>query len=125
MGSNYSIDHRCMAGQVVMVDKTPRPLFLADDRSIAVPPGWLPVTGYVPIHKIKMVCRERMAIGDLDRAYQKRLQAGENQPWPCPTGKWDDETFLLHDGRHEYIASLMIGYEYLLVTWLEKQNESS
>lgn len=100
---------------------TPTPLFIAQDRSIAVPPGAVVKSGYVDVFKVRLACRERMAMGDIAAAYQKRLQTGSNQPWPCPTGQWDGETFILSDGRHEWMACVALGLTHLLVAWLEKE----
>ncbi|HEX6032897.1 MAG TPA: hypothetical protein VFY83_00635 [Anaerolineales bacterium] len=96
------------------------PVLFAVDRSLSVPAGKIIKTCYVPIHKVQLACRERMSIGDVDRAYQKRLQLGRNQPWPPPVGRWgDDGYFVLTDGRHEYVATLMLGHESILVAWIE------
>ena len=63
-----------------------------------------------------------MAMGDLDRAYQRRLQLGEHQPWPCPRGHWEGERFVLVDGRHDYVAALMLGHGHLFVAWVEERD---
>lgn len=89
------------------------------DRSFLVPQGATVQTGYVPLHKVRLACRERMAVGDVAAAYQKRLQWGEQQPFPCPNGEWEGEAFVIHDGRHEYVAALMLGFEALLVAWID------
>jgi hypothetical protein len=89
------------------------------DRGMSVPEGHIVRTDYVQIEKIRMACRERMAVGDVDRAYQKVLQQGAGTAWPPPYGRWEGETFLLLDGRHEFIASLMLGKTHLLVAWVE------
>ena len=94
------------------------PLLVAQDRAIAVPQGWTVSTGYVDVFKVRLACRARMAVGDVDRAYQKRLQAGDAQPFPCPNGEWDGDEFELHDGRHEWVAAVMLGQSHLLVAWL-------
>jgi len=60
-----------------------------------------------------------MSIGDVDRAYQKRLQLGDRQPWPCPRGHWEGDRFVIVDGRHEYVSCLMLGIEWVLVAWVE------
>ncbi len=88
------------------------------DRCINVPPGQVVQTGYVDVFRVRLACRERMAVGDVDRAFQKLLRAGHHQPFPCPVGAWDGDTFILHDGRHEWIASLMLGKTHILVAWL-------
>lgn len=95
------------------------PIYTAEDRSLAVPPGAKIVTGYVHIDAIKLACRSRMAVGDVDRAYQRRLQLGDHQPWPCPRGHWEGERFVVVDGRHDIVAAMMLGLEYVLVAWGE------
>lgn len=96
-----------------------QPVSIASDRSMLVPPGKVVKTAYVDIWKIRMACRDRMAVGDVAGAYQKLLQLGDNSAWPCPNGVWDGDTFCLHDGRHEYIAALMLGRTHLLVAWIQ------
>jgi hypothetical protein len=62
-----------------------------------------------------------MSVGDVDRAFQKLLQAGAESPFPCPNGTWDGDEFVIADGRHEYIAALMLGKTHILVAWLDTQ----
>jgi hypothetical protein len=94
---------------------------MIEDRSIAVPPGHIVKTGYVSVWNVEFSCRDRMSVGDVDRAFQKRLQLGDHQPWPPPRGHWHlNNRFIIEDGRHEYLAALMLGIEYLLVAWTEK-----
>lgn len=91
----------------------------AEDRSISVPPGATVRTGYAPIFQCTIACRERMAIGDVDRAYQRRLQLGDRQPWPPPRGRWDGDRFVIEDGRHDWVAAVMLGCSHLFVAWVE------
>ena len=100
------------------------PLLLAEDRGFAVPPGETVASGYVAVHMVTLACRERMAVGDVDRAYQRRLQAAPAQPWPPPTGRWEGERFILEDGRHDFVAALMIGVEFILVAWVAPREAS-
>lgn len=93
---------------------------LGQDRSISVPPGAIVKTGYVDVFKVRLACRERMAVGDVDRAFQRRLQAAPNQPYPSPVGHWEDDVFIIHDGRHDWVAAVMIGQSHILVAWLEE-----
>lgn len=95
---------------------------MIEDRAFQVPPGRIVKTGYVEVHKCRLACRERMAIGDVDRAYQKVLQRGNQQSWPPPNGHWEGDTFVILDGRHEYIASVMIGLDWLFVAWLDTES---
>lgn len=104
-----------------VVTISPQPLRIAEDRSFVVPAGHVVRTGYVPCGRVDLACRDRMAIGDVDIAYRRRLQLGDAQPWPPPVGEWsDDHRFCLTDGRHEYIAAIMLGFREILVAWIEE-----
>lgn len=102
-----------------------RPVDVAEDRTLRVGPGQLVRTGYVPAHRIRLACRARMAVGDVESAYRRRLQLGDSQPWPPPVGRWEEDPedgrrqFVITDGRHEYVAALMLGHRSILVAWLE------
>ena len=101
----------------------PLSLSISEDRGMAIPAGYLIKTAYVDIHRVKLACKERMSVGDVNTAYQKRLQCGANQPFPCPNGYWcpDEEGFfVIRDGRHEYISTVMLGFRTILVAWCEE-----
>ena len=89
------------------------------DRQLTVPPGRIVRTGYVEIFSVRPACRERMAVGDVGAAFQKVLQAGPDQHFPCPYGHWELNTFVIMDGRHEWLARIMHGNSHILVAWLE------
>lgn len=95
------------------------PQTVALDRTLKIPPGALVRTAWVPHHQVRFACRERMAVGDVEAAYRRLLAAGECGTWPPPTGWWDGDTFVVQDGRHSYIASLMLGHRALLVAWVD------
>lgn len=95
-------------------------LRVAEDRGMVVPSGKAVRTGYVPVGNVEMACRDRMAIGDVERAMQRRMAAAPGHPWPCPVGEWSGGRFRLTDGRHEYVAALMLGCEYILAAWVEE-----
>ena len=88
------------------------------DRSMRIPAGKIVRTGYVPVEDVTLACRERMAIGDVETAYRRRLQLGADQPWPPAIGDWDGARFRLIDGRHDYVAALMLGVEHVFVAWI-------
>jgi len=94
-------------------------LRIPEDRSMIVPPGAKVITGYVPIEQVVLACRDRMAVGDVERAMQRRMSCAPAQPWPCPRGEWRGDRFWIVDGRHETIAAMMLGCEHILVAWLE------
>ncbi len=87
------------------------------DRAFRVPEGHTVATGYVNVWKIRLACRDRMGVEDVGKAFQKRLNL--RSVFPPPNGYWDGDEFVINDGRHEYIAALMLGDEYLLVAWVE------
>lgn len=97
------------------------PLALATDRALRVPAAHVVRTGYVDVFQVRLANRAGMAVGDVDRAYQKRLQCGPDQPFPCPNGRWEGERFVLLDGRHEWVAAVMLGHPRLLVAWVEPE----
>jgi hypothetical protein len=87
----------------------------------AVPPGHCVRTGYVPIPDVVCLARpgHQLLPAEVERAYRRQLELGDQQPWPPPTGYWrSDRRFVLTDGRNRYVASLMLGLEHLLVAWL-------
>lgn len=94
---------------------------IPQDRSLLVESGQVVYTDYVPVHKIRLGCRERMALGDVEVAYRRQLAIAPSQAWPCPVGEWDAESdyFVIYDGRHSFIASLMLGFTHILVAWVE------
>jgi hypothetical protein len=95
------------------------PAAFAADRSLLVPPGRTIKTARVCIWKCRLANRERMAVGDVGAAFQKLLQVGDAAVWPCPNGYWDGDEFVIHDGRHEYVASMVLGRIEILVAWIE------
>lgn len=95
----------------------------AVDRSLLVRPGERIRTAWVDVERVSLACKARMAVGDVAAAYQRLLQQGDAAAWPPPNGHWlGDEAagrFVIEDGRHEYVASLMLGRERILVAWVE------
>lgn len=93
-------------------DRNAFPVLTAEDRSLYVPAGNLVATGYVPVEDVVLACRDRMAVGDVEASVRRLLQLGDASRWPPPVGQWrGDGRFILLDGRHEYVATLMLGRE--------------
>jgi hypothetical protein len=86
---------------------------------MAVPPGHLVRTGYVAVEQVTLACRDRMTPGDVKLAYERLLQLGDHQPWPAPRGHWQDDRFVIADGRHQFVASLMLGKSHIFVAWID------
>ena len=91
------------------------------DRAFEVPPGHLVQTAYIDVWGVRLACRDRMSVGDVAFAFNKRLRHGAT--FPPPYGFWEKDSagaprFVIVDGRHEYLAAVMIGCEFVLVAWL-------
>jgi hypothetical protein len=86
-----------------------------------VPPGHVVLTGYVQVEDV--VCLVQLASqlnpAAVERAYREQLAEGASQAWPPPSGYWrEDGRFVLTDGRHRFVAALMLGMRHLFVCWL-------
>lgn len=93
-------------------------VLLAADRTLRVPRGATVRTGYVDVFRVRLDCRDRMAVGDVAEKYRELLQLGDGCRWPCPVGYWEGDTFHVTDGRHEWVAAVMLGREQILVAWV-------
>lgn len=92
------------------------------ETMLHIPPGYVEKTARVPAHKIVMACKDRMAIGDVERYYRdlqgERTYRESNTLSPPPKGYWDPAgNFRLLDGRHRYLAHLMHGDRDIVVRW--------
>jgi hypothetical protein len=96
-----------------------QPLTIGEDRGMIVPAGRCVVTEYVSIWTCMLASRDRMSPADVEKAMQRRMAAAPGQPWPCPVGKWQAGRFVIYDGRHEYLAAVMLGVEHILVAHIE------
>ena len=93
---------------------------IPEDRSMVVPPGCKVITDYVPIEDVVLACRDRMDIAAVEKAMQRRMAIAPSQPWPCPVGAVrEDGRYVLHDGRHDYLAALALGCSHILVAWVD------
>lgn len=97
----------------------PQAASFAADRSLRIPAGKVLRSAYVCVWKCRLANRAPMGVGDVGAAHQKLLQLGADSLHPCPNGHWEGDEFVIHDGRHEYLASLMLGRTDILVAWVE------
>jgi hypothetical protein len=112
-----------------LVEATPEGRTTEAERAWAgpdVPVGHVVMTGYVATEKV--VClvdpAHQLNPAAVERAYRRQLAAEDGQEWPPPTGHWrEDGRFVLTDGRHRFVASLMLGTRYVLVAWLRGPRE--
>jgi uncharacterized cupin superfamily protein len=103
------------------------PQTVSIDRSLVVSREYVVKTRFVSVSQIDLMCTDRMSVGDVAQAYQKALQMGECGSWPPPVGYWSktDGRFKLTDGRHEFVARLMLGHRELFVAWVAKDESST
>jgi hypothetical protein len=118
-----------------------------EDRSMVVQPDEIVKTAWVPVDQCVIGCRDRMDFAAIERAGRKLLQIGRAQTWPPINGEWERvpggvprcggscgdadceraakaapvERFVVHDGRHEFLAALALGREKVFVAWREKR----
>jgi hypothetical protein len=60
-----------------------------------------------------------MDFAAIERAGRKALQLSPCASWPPVYGHWENDRFVICDGRHEYLARLALGQEKIFVAWLE------
>jgi hypothetical protein len=94
-------------------------VLVAEDRSMCVQPDQVVRTAWVDIDLCKLVGRVRMSPEAVEKKFRRLLNLGEAAPWPPVVGHWQGERFLVDDGRHDYLAALMLGREKLFVCWLD------
>lgn len=94
-------------------------VWTAEDRTMKVEPGQSVSTAWVPIEKCVLGNRARMSPEAVEAKYRRLLCQGDAAVWPPMTGFWrEDGRFIVCDGRHEYVASLMLGRASVFVAWL-------
>ena len=92
------------------------------DRTISVPPGSIVRTGYVPIEKIRLSSYENLSLPDIKEKYEIFKQNAPNQIFPCPIGNWEQVNFVIVDGRHAFVALMILGMSHILVAWIDSVN---
>lgn len=93
-------------------------VMVAEDRSMCVQPHQVVRTAWIDIDLCKLGCRLPMSPEAVEKKFRRLLNLGDCAPWPPVVGHWDGERFLVDDGRHDYLAALMLGREKLFVCWL-------
>lgn len=92
---------------------------VAEDRSLSVRPDQVVKTAWIDIDLCRLGCRVLMSPEAVEAKFRRFLNLGANSAWPPVVGHWDGDRFVVADGRHEYLAALMIGRDKLFVCWLE------
>lgn len=101
------------------------PVWSAEDRTLKVEPGHVVRTAWVPIDSCVMGNRSRMSPEAVEAKYRRLLCQGDAAIWPPITGVWSGAKFTIHDGRHEYLASLMLGREKILIAWIVEAEQDT
>jgi hypothetical protein len=94
-------------------------VLVAEDRSMCVQPYQVVQTAWVDIDLCKLAFRLPMSPEAVEKKFRRLLNLGDCAPWPPVVGHWEGERFLVDDGRHDYLAALMLGREKLFVCWLQ------
>lgn len=89
-----------------------------EDRSIRVGPEQVVKSDWVDIDLCILANRAQMSPEAVEKKYRRLLQQGESACWPPIVGYWDRARFYICDGRHEYVASLLLGRSRVFVAWL-------
>jgi hypothetical protein len=97
---------------------------VAEDCSMCVQPNQVVRTAWVDIDLCRLSFRLPMSPEAVEKKYRRLLNLGERAPWPPIVGHWEDGRFVGCDGRHDYLASLMIGHDKLFVCWLDATPEA-
>jgi hypothetical protein len=92
---------------------------VSEDRSMCVQPHQVVRTAWIDIDLCKLGFRLLMSPEAVEKKFRRLLNLGDGAPWPPVVGHWEGERFLVDDGRHDYLAALMIGRDKLFVCWLE------
>lgn len=90
-------------------------------QAVIVPAGHIVVSGHVRTKEIVFPdhCAP-MAIASVKEKIDQFTHIKTGEAYPLPLGAWQDGRFHLWDGRHRYIAALMLARETMLVAWIEK-----
>ena len=94
-------------------------ILVAEDRSLCVRPGQVVKTAWVDIDACRLGCRALMSPEAVEKKFRRRLNLGDCAPWPPIVGHWEGGRFVVCDGRHDYLAAMMLGHERLFVCWLD------
>lgn len=91
---------------------------VAEDRAMLVQPDQVVATAWINIDACRLGSRSVMSPEAVEKKFRRLLQQGEGSPWPPVVGHWEGSRFVIDDGRHEYMATLMLGRRRIFVAWL-------
>ena len=94
-------------------------VMVAEDRSMCVQPDQIVRTAWIDVDLCVLGSRLPMSPEAVEKKFRRLLNIGDAAPWPPIVGHWEGERFLVDDGRHDYLAALMLGRERVFVCWLD------
>lgn len=97
---------------------------MTEDRSITVRPDQTVAVDWIDIDRCVLGCRASMSPEAVEKKWRALLQQGDCAAWPPIVGHWEGDRFVVCDGRHEFVASLMHGRREVLACWLVDRRES-
>jgi hypothetical protein len=88
---------------------------------VIIPAGHILKSGYVNTSEIVFPHHhaDPMAVAAVEDKVRQYTSIKEGSAYPLPIIEWIDGKPVLKDGRHRYIASLMLGRKTMLVAWVE------
>ena len=92
-------------------------VLVAEDRSMCVQPSQVVQTAGADIDLCKLGYRVPMSSEAVEKKFRRLLNL-KCAPWPPIVGHWEGGRFLVDDGRHDYLAALMLGRDKVFVCWL-------
>lgn len=97
---------------------------VAMDRSLYVKRNQLVKTAQIDIDCCKLGSRVGMSPEAVEKKYRKLLCQGDDAACQPPIiGHWEGDRFIVQDGRHQYLATLMLGRDQIFVAQLEDMHE--
>lgn len=86
-----------------------------------VPPGYVVRYGYVRFGQVDFANHSGLYKPAIDRHIETLVAgaAGGGQPMNAPSGFWRDGAFIITHGRHRFLAAVIVGFEHILIRWLE------
>lgn len=86
-----------------------------------IPPGHIIRSGYVPTGDIVFpLTGATMAPASVREKIDMYSAIKDQEAYPLPIVRWVDGKPVLMDGRHRYLAHLMLSRPQMLVAWTEE-----
>jgi hypothetical protein len=97
-------------------------VLVAEDRAFRVSANETVKVEWVDIDRCQLGNRTPMSPEAVEKKWRTLLNNNGEECWPPVRGRWEGDRFVILDGRHHYVASLMFGRTEILVAWKEPRN---